>query len=417
MSITIKDKTTNPVPDYVVEDKNKDGKVNDDFNKANIDPTKTYSLTVDGKTVELKGDALTKLFAQTDFVSGDNKALKDLLEAITLYAKAEVNEKTASEIINQLKELGSVKSNLDQALKDLSATPPTGSYSGLTADQAKALQEIVKQQLQVVQQQIENVQNALKNATITASEDTKKDINKALTEAGGKEVDFGNPDPTKKTPDTSPPAKYVASGGGGSGGSSSGATGPTSGPKWGVGVPDGPQTWFEGDNGLGMNPSSLMQMDLFNDAKLSAIDQLGKSEQQRRVMLLFFYFARMAMSGDMGAMYQFMMFLTTIISRDKALQNINMGKLLIQQQDMSRAATNELMKVQANMKPGDDDAARELQIQLQKTKQTEGDVATSQKLISQMMEEMTQVVETLTNATKGALEAQGRILRSVSRIG
>ena len=44
-------------------------------------------------------------------------------------------------------------------------------------------------------------------------------------------------------------------------------------------------------------------------------------------------------------------------------------------------------------------------------------IATSQKLIAQMMEEMAEVVESLTSATKSALDANGRILRTVSRIG
>jgi len=43
-------------------------------------------------------------------------------------------------------------------------------------------------------------------------------------------------------------------------------------------------------------------------------------------------------------------------------------------------------------------------------------IATSQKLIAQMMEEFAQIVETLTNTTKGALDAQGRVLRNISRM-
>lgn len=43
-------------------------------------------------------------------------------------------------------------------------------------------------------------------------------------------------------------------------------------------------------------------------------------------------------------------------------------------------------------------------------------IATSEKLIAQMMEEFAEVVETLTNTTKSALETYGRITRTVSRM-
>ena len=50
------------------------------------------------------------------------------------------------------------------------------------------------------------------------------------------------------------------------------------------------------------------------------------------------------------------------------------------------------------------------------TKKQTDDIATSQKLISQSMEEMSQTAETMTNASKGALESDGRIKRSVSSV-
>jgi pyruvate formate-lyase activating enzyme-like uncharacterized protein len=129
-------------------------------------------------------------------------------------------------------------------------------------------------------------------------------------------------------------------------------------------------------------------------------------------MMLFFYYARMAESGDMGAVYQFMKFITYIISKDKAKQQIEMGKKLIELQELSRRWTNKLLNLESNST--DSSASGELMKTMTIVKSETDAIATSQKLISQMMEEFAQVVETLTNTTKGALETQGRMLRTVS---
>lgn len=132
----------------------------------------------------------------------------------------------------------------------------------------------------------------------------------------------------------------------------------------------------------------------------------------RQLMMLFFYFAKMAESGDMGAMYQFMKFITYIVSKDKAKQQIEMGKKLIELQDLSRQWTNRLMNLSTDA--NDPNASNELMRQMTLVKSETDAIATSQKLISQMMEEFAQVVETLTNTTKSALETSGRIMRTVS---
>jgi len=146
---------------------------------------------------------------------------------------------------------------------------------------------------------------------------------------------------------------------------------------------------------------------------MSSWDSINKNTNRgKQLMQLFFYFARMAESGDMTSMYQFMKFITYIVSKDKAKQQIEMGKKLIELQERSRAQTNKLLNVQSNS--DDPNASAELMKTMTIVKSETDAIATSQKLISQMMEEFAQVVETLTNTTKAALDTAGRIQRTVS---
>lgn len=177
---------------------------------------------------------------------------------------------------------------------------------------------------------------------------------------------------------------------------------------------EGPASWgditdFAAPNASAMYQSSMMKEEMIG----KAWDKINKNTKQgKQLMQLFFYYARLAESGDMGAVYQFMKFVTYIISKDKAKQQIEMGKKLIQLQELSRKWTNQLLEVQSNTT--DPNASSELMKTMTIVKSETDAIATSQKLISQMMEEFAQVVETLTNTTKGALETQGRILRTVS---
>lgn len=155
---------------------------------------------------------------------------------------------------------------------------------------------------------------------------------------------------------------------------------------------------------------------LSTDNSISASWDAITTNQNRgkQLMMLFFYFAKMAESGDMGAMYQFMKFITYIISKDKAKQQIEMGKKLIQLQDLSRQWTNKLVNMSTDS--NNPNASNELAKTMTIVKSETDAIATSQKLISQMMEEFSQVVETLTNVTKSALEAHSRIMRTVSTV-
>ena len=110
-----------------------------------------------------------------------------------------------------------------------------------------------------------------------------------------------------------------------------------------------------------------------------------------------------------------MKFITYIISKDKAKQQIDMGKKLIELQDTSRKYTDLLMNQQTNA--NDPNSSNEFMKTMTLVKSETDSIATSQKLISNMMEEMAMVVENLTGVTKGALDSYGRILRTVARMG
>ena len=176
-----------------------------------------------------------------------------------------------------------------------------------------------------------------------------------------------------------------------------------------------PANWGAQTAGASFNSSAayLSSMAIEDDI-MSSMDNINKNQNRgEQLMRLFFYFSKMAQSGDMGSMYQFMKFLTYIISKDKAKQQIDMGKKLIQLQDLSRKWTSKLMNLSTDS--ADPNASNELMKEMTLVKSETDAIATSQKLISQMMEEFAQVVESLTNSTKAALDAYGRILRTVSQ--
>lgn len=151
---------------------------------------------------------------------------------------------------------------------------------------------------------------------------------------------------------------------------------------------------------------------LFMDGMVS--DGLGNvfasRREGQRLMMLFLYYARMAASGDLGAMYQLTQFLNYVISKDKAKQNIQISGKLIQLQDMSRKATDALLKTKA-----DGQNEGEFLKALHKAKADEGTISTSQKLLADMLQEFAHVVEAMTNSAKFMLDAWGRVLRTITR--
>ncbi|MBI4367017.1 MAG: hypothetical protein HY543_09385 [Deltaproteobacteria bacterium] len=162
------------------------------------------------------------------------------------------------------------------------------------------------------------------------------------------------------------------------------------------------------------DPNAWYQSSMFMDARLAAVDQIGAEQlKAQKMLMLFFYFARQAMSGDLGAMYQFMRFVATIITRDKAEQNVALAEKLIQLQNDSRKATDMLMK-QKSYDPDDPQIGMDFQKLMERTKADQGAIATDQKLIAQMLEEMGQVSEMMTGMVKSLLDARGRELNMVA---
>ena len=176
-----------------------------------------------------------------------------------------------------------------------------------------------------------------------------------------------------------------------------------------------PSGWAAQTTSPNFSTDAYMQSVAMEDNILGSFDSILKNQNKgKQLMMLFFYFAKMAESGDLGAMYQFMKFLTYIISKDKAKQQIDMGKKLIELQDLSRKWTDKLLGFQTNA--SDPNSSNDFMKVMTEVKSETDAIATSQKLIAQMMEEFAQIVETLTNTTKGALDAQGRVLRNISRM-
>ena len=72
--------------------------------------------------------------------------------------------------------------------------------------------------------------------------------------------------------------------------------------------------------------------------------EAGRASQSADALLQrFHYLANLAMSGDMKAMYEFMQFITRIISEQKALQNVEMASKLEDLEESSRNALQELL--------------------------------------------------------------------------
>jgi len=153
---------------------------------------------------------------------------------------------------------------------------------------------------------------------------------------------------------------------------------------------------------------------LYNDSYLSdGLASLFKSRREgQKLMMMFFHFARMAESGDLGAMYQLMKFINYVIAKDKARQNIKISSKLIQLQDLSRKSTELLMQTPTD---GDPSQVNDFTKAMHRARSQEQSISTSQKLLADMLQEFAHVVEALTNSTKFMLDAWGRVMRTASR--
>ncbi len=151
--------------------------------------------------------------------------------------------------------------------------------------------------------------------------------------------------------------------------------------------------------------SNPMAMMMNNDFIVDSMASAFKSQSEgQKMMALFMYLAQAAMTGDVGAMYRFMMFITWIISRDKAREAVKLSEVVMQQQEESRKVT-QLMVDASNS--GDNAILNKYNNDLK-------EIAMGQKLIVQTMEDFFQVNEFLTNLTDEARRTHARIMRNIT---
>lgn len=334
--------------------------------------------------------------------SGDTITLyNDQEKDVKVLTKADFDKMQNADAVNKFIESGSADSPSDNANKNLGE---------VMTELKKLKEELEKAEKNGLKQKVEDyktkMRDLLKQAqdlmTTPAQQKDLKPYYKAIGE-GGEDVTSG------KAQVTLPGGGQASSGGTGASAQQAGAA-----PK-AFYPPTGWAAQTLGGSVPGFTTDTYMKSMAMSDDVLAKWDDVNTNTNRgKQLMMLFFYFAKMAESGDMGAMYQFMKFITYIISKDKAKQQIEMGKKLIEMQELSRSWTNRLMNVSTNT--SDPNASNNLMKEMTLVKSETDAIATSQKLLSQMMEEFAQVVETLTNVTKTAGQTYANMMRTVSRM-
>jgi hypothetical protein len=153
---------------------------------------------------------------------------------------------------------------------------------------------------------------------------------------------------------------------------------------------------------LGMESSMMSSWD----------DIYSNQSRGKKLMMIMLYVMRMALSGDMFAQVMLLRVITQIIGMDKAQQNVLMSKKLIQLQKASREVTEKLMNTETT---DTTESQNNFTKVLQWAKSESDSIATSQKLIAQMMEEFTQVKSSLESLTKSATTKWGQTMNYLSR--
>lgn len=347
----------------------------------------------------------TDLFRGIDFSKAGNLPLADLFKMIEAGEKEAINEANAKDYLTKAQDLVADKAKLQKALDD-----PNN----------KANKAALEAAIKTVNDKLKKISDGIKQKAATFYGTHKAAVDKLV--ADNKAGSTGKAQGAL----TGTGTQYSAPGDPGAGattGAGQVQSALTGGPQYaaptdpsGAGKAElynggGSIPLTGGDWTSGANAKSMIALTLDDNFINDAWDMVGEQQKRQQMMMLFFYYARMAMSGDIGAMYQFMRFIGYVIARDKALQNVWMGTKLIELQEVSRKATQQLL----NTKVGNTlEDQHKWEQQLQSIKSQEGIVSTSQKLISQMMEEFTQIVETLTNVQKSLLDVNGKVLSNLS---
>ncbi|MBI5300309.1 MAG: hypothetical protein HY877_08490 [Deltaproteobacteria bacterium] len=384
-----------------VKDTNNDGTFNDTEVQAGVIDSTTGTtvaaatltdatdVNFEGQTYKWKDlkDAVEEAARQHHVASGGNANPDEVRAQLKTILLQNVNQAT-----NELKAAQDRAKNAEQKLA--SATP-----ASKASDQAAV--ERARQSVAVATNKLRALITKAQQAGVTESQlaDAKKAVGDLPeSSSGGSNIAFGEAR-----------ASVTSSSSGPLGGQTNGTQGSNNGTgarAMGTGNGSGSGSLFDG-----LNPpsSAAYARALYMDNLISdGLGQVGnRTREGQRLMMLFLYYARMAESGDLGAMYQFMKFITYIISKDKAKQNIQVSTQLIKLQDQSRKASDALMGT-------DNKDQTEFTKMLQKTQSEQSQIATSQKLLADMLQEFAQVVETLTNSVKNVLDAWGRVQRTAS---
>lgn len=388
---------------FNLADKNNDKQVSGkdllDVLKDNKD-----TLKIGGKTYNLSDPDFLEIFKNLKMNVGANEDPATALESLNKAASIEDKLAVLKDIIINKKEWETMKEDVDEQMKKFlednkfkTETDAAKSTDAKIKDKYQDLalaREVASKMVAKFQEDKEAAEKAIKDKEAGYKADksaTEEKLAKAQSQTGsGKAAGAGN--------NTNKP---------------SGAKGET-----GTGKAEGSE---EVDHSYGATPgtgvfdaTAMFKASALDNFKLEALDTINESQKKQKMMMLFFYFAQMAMSGDIGAMYQFMRFITYVISRDKAMQNVWMGTKLMQLQDVSREATQRLLNM--DQKEGDLESQTKFAKAMQEIKSEEGMIATDQKLIAQMMEEFGQVTEALSTTTKGLLDMYGSTLRTLSKI-
>lgn len=369
-----------------------------------------------GDVLGLSQDFLFNMLNGTTFTNGENVSLETLLDKVVSNVEPK-DPKEVEELLAKVKEieakLPGLKSAVEAATKNVA--DKQAAYESAPANQkaaklkeleeAKKELELAKKIATNLESEMNTAKEQLKQASSKSFMNNQTALKDQIKQATGQSAaQKAATAPGEQSPSPTTPFQSGAGTGGGAA-QKAAADG-----KAGAGDP---YSGFGGGDYKAAGPgdgSAMFYTGIGDDFINDSWDMINESQKRQKMLMLFFYYAKMAMSGDIGAMYQFMRFLAHVIGRDKALQNVWMGTKLLELQDASRAATKELLATEVN---GDENG--EWTKKLQEIKGEEGMIATSQKLITQMMEEFTQIVETLTNVQKSLLDVNGKVLSNLSQ--
>lgn len=380
----------------------KDGqldKADEDFSKLAIE-------------LGLNAVSLSILMQGSIFNEGENVPLDTLLEKIVNDAEEPTSPENVKELLAKFKEivarLPGLESDVEAATQEVvkkqaafnSAAPDKKAEAQVELEKAKKELELAKKVAESAGSEMKAAKKQLNDAATKGFMNTQDALKDQIKQATGQAAAPKG----AAAPDSPPPASPFNSNPGNGGGAAGKATAD------GKAGADPYAGFGGGAYKAGAGPYSAVDAVGFNDNFINdSWDMISESQKRQKMLMLFFYYAKMAMSGDIGAMYQFMRFLAHVIGRDKALQNVWMGTKLLELQEQSRQNTKDLLATDADDKDG------AWTKKLQTIKGDENMIATSQKLITQMMEEFTQIVETLTNVQKSLLDVNGKVLSNLSQ--